>query len=216
MYVIYGMIDPRTDAVFYIGQSSDFAARKAAHLEGSDQLSGFAVKQMKLNGLVLHAVPAIRIPGRGGAPRAACVTSTRCWYRRHRKYNNRRKFCIGIRPKGESGLIGYELAEVSSRDVATLSVLIGDRAWWGKGVVQETRSAIIKFLFEQVGCARVWGTPNARNFPSVFNYQKLGFTFEGTMRQHSYDPRTKQRVDLLMFSILRDEWLERRKRQEVT
>ena len=52
MYVIYGMIDPRTDAVFYIGQSSDFAARKAAHLEGSDQLSGFAVKQMKLNGFV--------------------------------------------------------------------------------------------------------------------------------------------------------------------
>ena len=46
------MIDPRNDAVFYIGQSSDFAARKAAHIEGSDQLSGFAVKQMKLNGFV--------------------------------------------------------------------------------------------------------------------------------------------------------------------
>jgi hypothetical protein len=46
------MIDPRNDAVFYIGQSSDFAARKAAHIEGSDQLSGYAVKLMKLNGFV--------------------------------------------------------------------------------------------------------------------------------------------------------------------
>ena len=46
------MIDPRSDAVFYIGQSSDFAARKAAHLEGSDQLSGCAVKLMRLNGFV--------------------------------------------------------------------------------------------------------------------------------------------------------------------
>jgi hypothetical protein len=46
------MIDPRSDAVFYIGQSSDFVARKAADLEGSDQLSGFAVKQMKLNEFV--------------------------------------------------------------------------------------------------------------------------------------------------------------------
>ena len=50
--VVYGMIDPRTDAIFYIGQSSDFAARKSAHLDGSDQLSGYAVKQMKLNGFV--------------------------------------------------------------------------------------------------------------------------------------------------------------------
>lgn len=52
MYVVYGIIDPRTDAIFYIGQSSDFVARKAAHVEGSDQLSGYVIKQMKLNGFV--------------------------------------------------------------------------------------------------------------------------------------------------------------------
>jgi hypothetical protein len=52
VYVVYGIIDPRTDAVFYIGQSSDFAARKAAHIEGSDQISGYAIRQMKLNGFV--------------------------------------------------------------------------------------------------------------------------------------------------------------------
>ncbi len=52
MFVVYGIIDPRTDAIFYIGQSSDFVARKCAHLEGSDQLSGFVVKQVKLNGFL--------------------------------------------------------------------------------------------------------------------------------------------------------------------
>lgn len=52
MYVVYGIIDPRTEAVFYVGQSSDFATRRAAHVEGSDQLSGYAVKQMKLNGFM--------------------------------------------------------------------------------------------------------------------------------------------------------------------
>lgn len=140
----------------------------------------------------------------------------RSWYRRHRKYNNRRRFCFGIQPKCESRLIGYELAEVSVHGVATLSVLIGDHDWWGKGVVQETRSAILEFLFEKVGCARVWGTPTARNFPSVFNYQKLGFTCEGTLRQHGYDPESKQRVDLLIFSMLRDEWVEKHKREGVT
>lgn len=52
MHVVYGIVDPRSDAIFYIGQTSDFAARKAAHLEGSDQLSGYVVKQIKLNGFV--------------------------------------------------------------------------------------------------------------------------------------------------------------------
>ncbi|MCL4766613.1 MAG: GNAT family N-acetyltransferase [Hyphomicrobiaceae bacterium] len=137
----------------------------------------------------------------------------RSWHRRLRRFNNRRRFCIGIRPKGGAGLIGYETAEVSSQGVAFIAVMIGDRDWWGKGVVQETRSAVIDFLFENVGCARVWGTPGIRNFPSIFNYQKLGFTCEGTLRQHGWDPATRRRQDYFIFGLLRDEWLEKRKQQ---
>lgn len=51
-YCIYAIIDPRDDGIFYIGQTSSFAARKAQHVEGTDQLSGYLVKQMKLNGYV--------------------------------------------------------------------------------------------------------------------------------------------------------------------
>lgn len=137
----------------------------------------------------------------------------RSWYRRFRKPNNKRKFCLGIWPKGQSRLIGYESFDVNARGVAVLSVVIGDREWWGKGVVHEARGAIIDFLFEKMNCTRVWGTPSSRNFPSIFNYQKLGFTFEGTLRQHGFDPGTKQRVDFLIFAMLRDEWLEKRKQQ---
>lgn len=51
-YCIYAIIDPRNDGIFYIGQTSNFAARKAQHMEGTDQLSGYVVQQMKLNGYV--------------------------------------------------------------------------------------------------------------------------------------------------------------------
>lgn len=138
----------------------------------------------------------------------------RTWYRRFRKLNNKRKFVLGIRPKGESKLIGFEVVEISTRGVASLSVLIGDRDWWGRGVVQETRAAIVDFLFDKAGCVRVWGTPSSRNFPSIFNYQKLGFTCEGTLRQQGFDPATKQRVDFIIFAMLRDEWLAKHERQE--
>lgn len=51
-YCVYGIIDPRTDMIFYVGQTSRFEYRKAEHIEGTDQLSGFVVKQMRLNGFV--------------------------------------------------------------------------------------------------------------------------------------------------------------------
>lgn len=135
----------------------------------------------------------------------------RSWYRRFRKPNNRRKFCLGIWPKGGDKPIGLEIVEISAHKVATLSVIIGDRSWWGKGVVQETRSAIVDFLFDKLECPRVWGTPSSRNFPSIFNYQKLGFTCEGILRQHGFDPATKQRCDFIIYSMLRNEWLEKQK-----
>ena len=138
----------------------------------------------------------------------------RSWYRRYRKLNNRRKFAFGIRPKGESKLIGLEIVDVSGHNVASLSVLIGDRDWWGRGVVQESRKAVINFLFGKVGCVRVWGTPSSRNFPSIFNYQKLGFTCEGALRQQGFDPATKQRTDFIVFAMLRDEWLAKHGQQQ--
>lgn len=141
---------------------------------------------------------------------AAGTWTRHSWYRRFRKADNRRKFALGIRAKHEDELIGLEVADVNACGVALLSVLIGRRDWWGKGVVEEARSAVIDFLFDQVGCSRVWGTPSSRNFPSIFNYQKLGFTCEGVLRQHAIDPITNQRVDFAIFSMLRLDWMKKR------
>jgi RimJ/RimL family protein N-acetyltransferase len=139
--------------------------------------------------------------------------SRRSWHRYFRGLDNKRKFCFGIRPKGQDRIIGLERCDLRPRGAAFLSVLIGDRAWWGKEVVRECRSAVIDFLFESVGCVRVWGSPQVRNLPSVFNYQKLGFKCEGVLRRHSYDPDTKQLEDCFIFGMLREEWCARRNRE---
>lgn len=52
MHCIYAIIDPRSDRIFYVGQTCDFDARRRQHIEGSDQLSGFLVRQMAVNGFV--------------------------------------------------------------------------------------------------------------------------------------------------------------------
>ena len=51
-FCIYAIIDPRSDQVFYIGETGDFAKRKRQHLKGTDQISGLIVKQIKQNGFV--------------------------------------------------------------------------------------------------------------------------------------------------------------------
>ena len=51
-FAVYAIVDPRSDQIFYVGQTSNFEARKRQHIEGTDQLSGLVVRQMKLNGFV--------------------------------------------------------------------------------------------------------------------------------------------------------------------
>ena len=138
----------------------------------------------------------------------------RSWYKWHKKYNNRKKFLIGIKPKNSDTIIGYESFEVTSARSALLTVIIGDRSWWGAGVVLEARRAVLQFLFEEVGCRRVWGTPSTRNFPSVFNYQALGFRSEGILRHYGYNAESGAPADHIIFSMLREEWFEIRDKKE--
>jgi predicted GIY-YIG superfamily endonuclease len=53
---VYAIIDPRTDALFYVGQTSAFARRKAQHLEGTDQVSGLVISQIIAAGFLPHFV----------------------------------------------------------------------------------------------------------------------------------------------------------------
>lgn len=55
-FVVYAIIDPRDSAVFYVGQTGDFERRCAEHREGTDQLSGLVIKQLKENGFIPHFV----------------------------------------------------------------------------------------------------------------------------------------------------------------
>ena len=50
---------------------------------------------------------------------------------------------------------------------------------------------------------------SSRNFASIYNYQRLGFVNEGTMRQSSR-LLDGTHGDQLIFGLLREEWLASR------
>jgi len=124
-------------------------------------------------------------------------------------FDNRARFCLGIFPRAGSQ-IGLFVVECNPRSrCADTSVVVGDRAWWGRDVVRETREALLAFLFGPLAQHKVIGRPHGRNFASIYNYKALGFRCEGVLREHLLAVDGKSRLDQLIFGLLRSEWLAR-------
>jgi RimJ/RimL family protein N-acetyltransferase len=89
-------------------------------------------------------------------------------------------------------------------------VLLGERDWWGRHVVVETRAAILDFLFERAGMEKVAGRPFTRNVAAVASYNAMGFRCEGILRSQMrcFDG---SRLDQYFFAMLRDEWRDARR-----
>lgn len=127
-------------------------------------------------------------------------------WRRHLRNNTRRaRRAHGIWPKDGSGPVGIHMVDLGARaHTVYLSVGIGERDWWGKGVVREARAAILDHYFSR-GYIRAWGMVRADNYASIYNYQRLGFRHEGTLRNSMLLADGSIR-DELIFGMLAKEW----------
>ncbi len=65
-------------------------------------------------------------------------------------------------------------------------ILIGDKAYWGKGVGFEVSSAVINFCFEgNLKLRKINLGVRAENIAAIVLYKKLGFKIEGLYKKHS-------------------------------
>lgn len=86
---------------------------------------------------------------------------------------------------------------------AELGYCIG-RSWWGSGIMPEAAKAVVRYLFGEVGFARISATHAKDNPKSGRVMQKIGMTYEGTLRRAG--SCNQGVVDLVCYSILRDEY----------
>lgn len=77
-------------------------------------------------------------------------------------------------------------------------------AHWGQGVMPEALRAIIGFGFQHMELHRVEADVSADNPNSVRVLEKLGFQFEGRLREQYRDDTGFH--DLLLYSLLRHEF----------
>ena len=86
---------------------------------------------------------------------------------------------------------------------AEIGYCIGSR-WWHKGITTEALSAVIEYLFTEVGVNRVAARHDPNNPHSGGVMRKCGMKYEGTNR--SCDRNSQGICDAAQYSILRSEW----------
>lgn len=95
---------------------------------------------------------------------------------------------VGINEKAESLQIGY---------------CIG-KEWWGKGIMTEAFSEVIRFLFEEVGARRIEARHDAKNPASGAVMKKCGLHYEGTLRKSDWN--NQGICDVVYYGLLREEY----------
>lgn len=89
---------------------------------------------------------------------------------------------------------------------AEIGYCIGSR-WWHKGIVSEAMTAVMDFLFGEVGMNRISARHDPNNPNSGGVMRKCGMKYEGTTR--SSDRNNQGICDAAHYGILREEWNNR-------
>jgi [ribosomal protein S5]-alanine N-acetyltransferase len=121
--------------------------------------------------------------------------------------DNNKRYLIGIFDLATQMQIGFFRLEVDPfHRRALFHVVIGEKSWWGKGMVNEAREALLDEFFNNRGIEKVVGMPFARNFPAIFNYKAQGWHHEGTFRGHCISTSGGPRLDQYLFGLTKDDW----------
>jgi [ribosomal protein S5]-alanine N-acetyltransferase len=111
-------------------------------------------------------------------------------------------FCIASKSDNLfMGVLGVHLSVVNRK--AEIGYWIGV-PFWNKGYVTEAARRGVQFGFEDLKLNRIEASYYTRNPASGRIMQKIGMTYEGTMRQHYL--RFGEFVDVGYYSILRSEY----------
>lgn len=116
-------------------------------------------------------------------------------------------FYFHLRALAEDTVIGFVvLFNIKwSNQSAEMAIGIGDKSYHGKGYGQDALKLILNYAFNELNLHRVSLTVMDYNTPAIKAYERVGFVQEGIHRQAVQ--RQGKRYDLLLYGILRDEFL---------
>ena len=126
-------------------------------------------------------------------------------------FDQKNNLVFGIYEKKSKKLIGsYTLRKSKVHNFGTFGYLIGSKEHWGTNAGLASCCLGLDFAFIKLNLRRIEGGVYANNIRSIVNFKKLGFKEEGRRRQQLKSGNLY--VDNIQYGILKDEWLEHRKK----
>jgi [ribosomal protein S5]-alanine N-acetyltransferase len=125
-------------------------------------------------------------------------------------FDNVGKYLFGIHALADGEHIGTcTLNKIDlNHGTAHYGIMVGDRDYWGRGVVMEAVPLLLDFAFDELELRKITAGTYANNIATVINLKKLGLTQEGRLRAQLRDG--DEYVDEIRFGILKSEWQTRR------
>ena len=112
-------------------------------------------------------------------------------------------WAIVLKENGPKPIGNISTAHVKESTLCATMGYCMSRAHWRKGIMAEALTALIAFLFDEVGFNRIEADHDIENPASGRVMQKAGMTFEGTARQGGRNNRGI--VDICHWAILRSD-----------
>jgi RimJ/RimL family protein N-acetyltransferase len=131
------------------------------------------------------------------------------WERAQAFYQERTKHDENIAPfaiEADGTYIGFcSLMDLQNRHGnLELGIMIGDRAYWGRGYGRDAVKLLLDYGFRYLGARRIALTTHAKNERAIRCYLACGFVEEGRPRKAVWIEG--EYIDLVEMSILREEW----------
>jgi RimJ/RimL family protein N-acetyltransferase len=125
------------------------------------------------------------------------------YYNSMRKFPGSRIFTIETHDGKVVGNIG--LHNINSEwSNAEISIMIGEKQYWGKGFAADAISVMIEFAFNRMNLHRVYLHVNEANTGGIRCYEKAGFIREGVLREAQYFDGKYSNI--IVMGILREEF----------
>jgi RimJ/RimL family protein N-acetyltransferase len=127
------------------------------------------------------------------------------WFDEHARDDSRKEFIVESKQGESIGITG--LLHINRRHgTAECYCIIGEKAYWGKGIGTEVHKLLVDWGFKNLGLNKIWADIRAENIAIIKVIERLGFKVEGTLRQERIIDG--KRIDVVRIGLLRDEFYQ--------
>ena len=108
-------------------------------------------------------------------------------------------------PEKHIGNIKVDKIDMNHK-TAEVGIVVGEKAFWGKGIATESIRLINHFLFSNLELDKITAGCYADNIGSCRAFQKNGYEVEGVLREQCCLP-DGSRTDVFRLGLLRRDWV---------